>query len=73
MISNATDLRIAQLQREISANECEINRRYFENVNKRQEMKELQADRDRLSGLKTAVIETEVQIGVLSFHGGRLF
>lgn len=71
MISNDLDLRIAQLQKEITGNECEINRRYFENVNKRHELKELQAERDRISGLKTRVIDGEIQMGV-SYHGGRL-
>jgi len=70
MISNEIDLKIADLQEKINENEQIINRCYFENVNNRLDLKELQAKRDELSGLKTRVIESEVQMGV-SYHGGR--
>ena len=71
MMSNEIDLRIAELQKKISDNEQVINRCYFENVNNRLDLKELQTKRDELSGLKTRVIDSEIQMGV-SYHGGRL-
>lgn len=70
MIDTDLDQMIAQIQRDITSNECEINRRYFENVNNRLRIKELQAERDRISGLKTRVMDGEIQMGV-SYHGGR--
>ena len=71
MMSNEIVLRIAELQKKISDNEQVINRCYFENVNNRLDLKELQTKRDELSGLKTRVIDSEIQMGV-SYHGGRL-
>jgi midasin (ATPase involved in ribosome maturation) len=70
-MSNEIVLRIAELQKKISDNEQVINRCYFENVNNRLDLKELQTKRDELSGLKTRVIDSEIQMGV-SYHGGRL-
>lgn len=64
MIAPDIELRITQLQQEINDNEKEINRLYFVNVNKRFELKDIQAKRDDISGLKTRVIDSEIQMGV---------
>jgi hypothetical protein len=71
MISNETDHRIDQLQNEITAIQRAIKRLSLLKVDMLQDVARLEAERDQLSGLKTRVIDGEIQMGV-SYHGGRL-
>lgn len=71
MISNALDLKIDSLQRELSKNAKEMIRiqRVME-----EETRELDAaleERDGESGFKIPVMNREIQVAV-SYHGGKL-
>lgn len=62
--------RIAVLQQEITANAREIVRLHAVIEKETSEMLTLQAERDRISGLKVRVMDREIQVRV-SYQGGR--
>jgi len=70
MISNELDLKIAALQKELSLNAREMIRIQRVMEDEARELLEAEAERDRISGLKVRVLDSEVQMGV-SYHGGR--
>jgi len=71
MISNQLDLNIEKLQKEITGNASEIVRLQKVIEDEILELLKMQAERDRISGLKVRVLDSEVQMGV-SYHGGRI-
>jgi len=70
MISNELDLNIEKLQKEITCNASEIVRLQKVMEEEILELLKMQAERDRISGLKVRVLDGEIQMGV-SYHGGR--
>ena len=70
MINNQLDLNIEKLQKEITGNASEIVRLQKVMEEEILELLKMQAERDRISGLKVRVLDSEVQMGV-SYHGGR--
>lgn len=70
MIDPALDNRIAALQKEITANCREILRLHAVIEKETSEMLILEAERDRISGLKVRVMDGEIQARV-SYQGGR--
>lgn len=70
MMDSAMDRRIEVLQKEITANAKEMIRLQRVIEDETRELMEAQAERDRISGLKVRVLDSEVQMGV-SYHGGR--
>ena len=70
MIDNDMDVQISALQNDIHKNTMEIYRLEESTNEKLRKLQELIAERDRISGLKVRVLDSEVQMGV-SYHGGR--
>jgi hypothetical protein len=70
MIDTDLDIKINALQGRVHETTMEIYRLQEENIKDLKKMRDLVAERDRISGLKTRVIDGEIQMGV-SYHGGR--
>jgi hypothetical protein len=71
MISNALDLKIESLQRELSANAKEMIRLQRVMETETRELMQAQAERDGESGFNIQLMNLETQ-AVLSYHGGKL-
>lgn len=71
MISNALDLKIEALQKELTSNAKEMIRLQRIMEDETRELMEAQAERDRISSLRVRVMDSEVQ-AVVSYHGGML-
>lgn len=61
MIKNQLDLRINDLQREITANAREVVRLQDIIADETRQLLKLQAERDETSGLKVSVMDQEIQ------------
>ena len=70
-MNTAMDKKIEALQRELTANAKEMIRLQRVMEDETRELMEAQAERDRISGLRVRVMDSEVQAAV-SYHGGLL-
>lgn len=70
-MNTAMDKKIETLQRELTANAKEMIRLQRIMEDETRELMEAQAERDRISGLRVRVMDSEVQAAV-SYHGGLL-
>lgn len=70
-MNTAMDKKIEVLQKELTANAKEMIRLQRVMEDETRELMEAQAERDRISGLRVRVMDSEVQAAV-SYHGGLL-
>lgn len=70
-MNTAMDKKIESLQKELTANAKEMIRLQRIMEDETRELMEVQAERDRISGLRVRVMDSEVQAAV-SYHGGLL-
>lgn len=70
-MNTEVDKKIESLQRELTANAKEMIRLQRVMEDETRELMEAQAERDRISGLRVRVMDSEVQASV-SYHAGML-